>query len=346
MRSALPLAVAAAVLSASCSRTQAVSAPPAATTGDAGQVVAEVDGTPITRGELDKKAADSLLALRQQEYETLRRTLDDMIAERLLDKEAAARKTTREALLQSEVEGRVAEPDPGRLATVYEQNKHRFGGKTREQMAPDIARAIRQQDLRARGQAFQEELRGKATVKVTLEPPRATVAIPADAPALGPASAPVTMVEFSDYQCPYCRRAQGTVDELVAKYPGKLRLVHRDFPLDNHPGAFPAARAARCAGEQGRFWDYHRALLTAPGDFSEQDFKTRAAALKLDSAKFDTCLASDRHDAAIKASVEDGARIGVSGTPAFFINGRMLFGSRPLAEFQQVIDAELARQGG
>jgi protein-disulfide isomerase len=330
----------------SCSRSRgAASAPPATASGDAAQVVAEVDGVKITRGELDKKAAEPLLAIRQQEYDTLRRALDEMITERLVEKEAAARKVTREALLKSEVEDSVPPPDPARLDAVYEQNKHRFGGKTREQMAPDIARAVRQQDLSARRQAFAEALKSKAKVRVALDPPRAQVAIPASAPTLGPASAPVTMVEFSDYQCPYCRRAQGTVDELVAKYKGKLRLVHRDFPLDGHPGAMPAARAARCAGEQGKFWDYHRGLLTVLGDFSEQDLKSRAAALGLDASKFGTCLQSSRHDQEIRASIEDGARIGVTGTPAFFINGRMMFGAQPIQKFEEVIEAELSRGG-
>ena len=350
MRKATPLlilavAVAVAVIAAaaSCSRSRgAVSSPPAARSGDAGEVVAEVDGTPITRAELDKKAADALLALRQQEHETLRRALDDMIAERLIEKEAASRKVSREALLESEIEDRVPEPDPARLNTVYEQNKHRFGGKTREQMAPDIARAIRQQDLNARRQAWNAELRGKAKVRIALDPPRAQVAIPAGSPTLGPATAPVTIVEFSDYQCPYCRRAQDTVEQVLAQYKDKVRFVHRDFPLDNHTQAVPAARAARCAGEQGKFWEFHRGLLNAPGDFSDQDFKGRAAALGLDAARFDTCFQSKHHDEAIRASVEDGARIGVTGTPAFFINGRMLFGARPIEQFREVIDAELA----
>jgi len=343
MRKAPPLLVLAVIAAAaSCSRSRgAVSAPPAATTGDPRQVVAEVDGAPITRADLDRKAAEPLLAIRQQEHETLSRALDEMIADRLLEKEAASRKLSREALLKSEIEDRVPTPDPARLDTLYEQNKHRFGGKTREQMAPEIARVVRQQDLNARRQAFNEELRGKAKVRIALEPPRAQVAIPAGTPTLGPETAPVTMVEFSDYQCPYCRRAQGTVDELMAQYKGKLRLVHRDFPLDNHPQAVAAARAARCAGDQGKFWDYHRGMLIAPGDFSDQDFKGRAAALGLDGSRFETCLASKHHDEAIKASIADGARIGVTGTPAFFINGRMLFGARPIEQFREVIEAEL-----
>src|SRR5437867_2170959 len=91
------------------------------------------------------------------------------------------------------------------------------------------------------------------------------LAIPASAPTLGPEGAPVTIVEFTDYQCPFCHRAQATIDQVMSTYAGKVQLVHRDFPLEGHPQAFPAARASRCAGEQGTFWDYHRSLMGAPG---------------------------------------------------------------------------------
>jgi protein-disulfide isomerase len=347
MRTRLLLLLAALPAAAACSRSQAVSTPPAAQSGEAGQVVAEVDGARITRGELDKKAAESLIALRQQEYETLRRALDEMIVDRLVEKEASARGLSRQALLKAEIDDRVPPPDPGLLDMVYEQHKQRFRGKTREEMGPELARAVREQGLSARRGAFHDDLRSRAQIRVTLEPPRAQVAVPADAPALGPPTAPVTIVEFSDYQCPYCRRAQGTVEELLAKYKDKVRFVHRDFPLDGHTQALPAARAARCAAEQGKFWDYHRGLLNAPGDFSEQDLKGRAASLGLDGGKFGSCLESPHHEKAIRASVEDGARIGVTGTPAFFINGRMLVGARRIEEFQEIIDAELrGGQGG
>lgn len=344
----MSVAMSVAIAAAACSRSQGagsqgpVSAPAVAASVPAGQVVAEVDGKPITRGELEGKAAEALVALRQQEYETLQRTLDQMIAERLMDKEATARKVSREALLKAEVDDRVPLPDAAKIDAVYEQNKQRFKGQTREQLKPDIVRAVRQQDLGLRRQAFAEELRKKASVRVSLEPPRARVAVPKGAPVLGPATAPVTMVEFSDYQCPYCRRAQGAVEEVLGKYEGRIRFVHRDFPLDGHPQALPAARAARCADEQGKFWEYHRALLGSAGDLSPEDLRARASTLGLDSGKFDSCLQSTRHDEFIKASIEDGARIGVTGTPSFFINGRMLFGARPVEQFQEVIDAELA----
>ena len=126
--------------------------------------------------------------------------------------------------------------------------------------------------------AFEKGLRDAARVAVRLEAPRAAVAIPAGAPVERPGDAPVTLVEFTDYQCPYCHRAQAVVDQVLARYSGKVRLVHLDFPLDGHPGAVPAARAARCAAEQGKFWEYHRSLMTAPGTLDAADLAGRASA--------------------------------------------------------------------
>ncbi|HKZ33429.1 MAG TPA: DsbA family protein, partial [Vicinamibacteria bacterium] len=114
--------------------------------------------------------------------------------------------------------------------------------------------------------------------------------------------------------------------------------------LDGHPEAMPAARAARCAGAQGRFWEYHRGMMSQPGPLDTADLRSRAAMLKLDQAKFHTCLASDRFDAAIRAELHQGTELGVSGTPAYFVNGRMLSGSRPIDSFAELIEAELAGQ--
>jgi protein-disulfide isomerase len=152
----------------------------------------------------------------------------------------------------------------------------------------------------------------------------------------------VTIVEFTDYQCPYCHRAQGVIDQVLSRYAGKVRFVHLDFPLDGHPGAVPAARAARCAGEQGQFWEYHRSLMTAPGTLDETDLKGRASALKLNAGAFGSCLSSSRHDDAIHAALRQGEELGVTGTPAYFVNGRMLSGARPVEAFTELIDAELA----
>ncbi len=159
---------------------------------------------------------------------------------------------------------------------------------------------------------------------------------------LGSADAPVTIVGFSDFQCPYCHRAQGTMDKVLETYGKRVRVVHRDFPLEGHTDATPAARAARCAGEQSKFWEYHRGLMTEPGDLSTGDLGARAKRLGLDEKAFGSCLASDRHAAEVKKDLEDGILAGVSGTPTYFVNGRMITGARPFEAFAEIIDAELA----
>jgi protein-disulfide isomerase len=308
--------------------------------GDA-SVVAAGAGVSITTAELDKRAAARLAPLRQQEYDVRKAVLDEMVAEALEAKEAKARGLSPADLIQKEVADKVVAPTKEAVDVVYEQYKARLGGQTREQAGPQIEKFLRDRDTQLRRQAFQRELFDKAAVKLALAPPRAEVPLPKNAPVLGPATAPVTMVAFTDYQCPYCHRAQNTVDQLMTRYAGKVKLVHQDFPLDGHAQAFPAARAAWCAGEQGKFWEYYKSLMTVPGDLSETDLATRATGLSLDAGSFKTCATSDRHDATIREGAEAGARLGVSGTPAYFINGRMLTGAQPFEEFQKVIDSEL-----
>jgi protein-disulfide isomerase len=306
-------------------------------------VVAEGNGVSITAAELDKAAAGPLSRLRQQEYEVKKGVLDQLIGDALVAKEAKARGISVDDLVKKEVDDKVPPPAKEAVDTVYEQYKAQLRGQTREQAGPQIEKFMRERDTSLRREAFRRDLLDKAGVKIALEAPRTEVPVPANAPALGPANAPITIVAFTDYQCPYCHRAQNTLDQILTQYAGKIRLVHRDFPLEGHAQAFPAARAAWCAGEQGKFWEYYKSLMSVKGDMAEADLLGRAEGLKLDSAAFKTCAASDRHDAAIRDGADVGARLGVTGTPGYFINGRMLTGAQPIEQFQQVIDAELTR---
>jgi protein-disulfide isomerase len=305
-------------------------------------VVAEVNGSPVMASELDAKAAARLVSVRQQEYEIRKQALDELIAERLVAAEAARRKLSVEGLLRQEVDAKASPLPAAQVDTIYEQNKARFGGQTRADAVARIREAMAQRAKTERRAAFEKGLRDAAQVAIRLEAPRAAVAIPAGAPSTGPVNAPVTLVEFTDYQCPFCHRAQSVIDQVLERYSGKLRFVHLDFPLDGHPGALPAARAARCAAEQGKFWEYHRSLMTAPGSLDAADLAGRAAALRLDEASFGACLSSGRHDTAIQASLHQGEELGVTGTPAYFVNGRMISGARPIESFEELIDAELA----
>jgi len=304
--------------------------------------VGQVGTRSITLDEVDRHAAGKLQRLRNDEYEARRQALDEIIVEQLFQKEAAERGLTQDALLKAEIDAKVPPPTAAEVKSIYEQNKAAAGGRSLEEVTPLIERSVRERRTAERAERFRDELKAKTGVKVTLEAPRVPLTVPADAPAIGPAHAPVTIVEYLDYQCPFCHRAQGVVDEVLSRYPGKVRFVHRDFLLGK-PRSLPAARAARCAGEQGKFWEYHRNLLISPGDMSDEDLRNRATSMGLDAGKFSACAASDRYDADIRRSTESGNAVGIDATPTFFINGRRLMGALPADQFAEAIDEELAR---
>ncbi len=164
-------------------------------------------------------------------------------------------------------------------------------------------------------------------------------------PSIGPANAPITIVEFSDFQCPYCRQwQQETYQPLLAAYPGKIRLVYRDFPLSSiHPNAFPAAEAAQCANAQNAFWPYHDKLF-ASENLGDDIYKQYAQELNLDMAKFNECLTNHTYQTYVQANSDFAVKTGVNSTPTFFINGLAVIGAQPLDVFKQVIDKELAGQ--
>ena len=213
-------------------------------------------------------------------------------------------------------------------------------------MREQIRGHLQNQKLTAKREEFLKSLRSQAKVVVNLKPPPVfRVAVSVDgAPFKGPAKAPVTIVEFSDFHCPFCRRVIPTLAQLESQYGEKIKLVFRDFPIESlHPGAIKAHEAARCANEQGKFWPYHDKLFAGPSSSSPELFKGLAKEVGLDAVAFETCLGSGKYQAAIKQDIEEGNRVGVTGTPAFFINGRLISGAQPLEAFARVIDDELAR---
>ena len=302
-------------------------------------MVAEIGDLRITLAEVDRKAAGSLERIRAEEYEVRRQALDELVAEKLFAREAAARGLSKDVLLKKEIEDQIKAPTRPEIEEFYLRHGGTGSGYTVDQLTPQIERSLKDQARSGRRTALLEQLKQKGQVRIALREPRAEVAVPAEAPTLGPAGAKVTVVEFLDYECPYCHRVQDVVEQLLAQNQGKVRFVHREY-LIGKPRSLEAARAARCAGEQGKFWEYHRSLLTQP-DMTDASLNRKAATLGLDAGRFSTCLASGRYDASIHQATENGAALGVSGTPTFFINGRRLVGVRPVESFQQVIDEEL-----
>jgi protein-disulfide isomerase len=321
----------------------AVAAPGAekAPAGAPADAVAIVGGEPITAQRLEQEIRGQLLDLRMREYQLRSRALDEIIARTLVEKEAKARGVSQGDLSKAEVDDKVAVSEPEARAH-YEANKARFKDQPEEEALKRSSNELRQQRVRERRLAFVRELREKAGVRVLLEPVRVTVE-PGNNPSRGPAAAPVTIVEFSDFQCPYCARALPTLKKVQETYGDRVRMVFRDFPLQNHPQAPKAAEAAGCADEQGRFWEMHDRLFANQAKLQVPDLKQHAAELGLESAKFDECLDSGRRATDWQLDLAEGSGYGVTGTPAFFINGRMLVGAQPYESFVQVIEDELAR---
>ena len=157
----------------------------------------------------------------------------------------------------------------------------------------------------------------------------------------GSASAPIELIEFADFECPYCLAASPTVTQVLNTYGDRIRMVFRIYPLQNHPNARPAAEAAQCANEQGKFWAYHDRLFGNPGHLLVPELKQTAVDLGLDAAKFNACVDARKYKSVVEADQQAGNDAGVTGTPAFFINGRMMTGAQPFEAFKRVIDDEL-----
>ena len=307
----------------------------------AAEPVATVAGTPISREDLEKHVKPKLVEIENQRYEALSEGLDEMVSEQLFEKEAKSRNVTVEQLEATEITAKVPEPSDAEVQKVYDENKSQLGNQTLDQVKPRIVEFLKQQKAGERQQAFVDELKAKYKTTINLKPPVVEVAT-AGRPARGPDKAPITIIAFSDYQCPYCKRAHATVEQVMQTYGDKVKLVYRDYPLPFHENARPAAEAAACANAQGKFWEYHQKLWGA-SDLSTEKLKAMAGEVGMDQKKFDECLAKQEFKAVIDKDIADGASVGVSGTPAFFINGRMLSGAQPFEKFKEIIDEELAR---
>jgi protein-disulfide isomerase len=173
--------------------------------------------------------------------------------------------------------------------------------------------------------------------------PYRKVDVPADAPSFGPKNAKVTIVEWSDFQCPFCSRVTPTLKQIKEAYPKDVRVVFRHQPLSFHPNAKPAAEASMAAHEQGKFWEMHDKLFSNQSALDRATFEKYAQELGLDMAKFRAALDSGKYRAKVEADAAAGAAVGANGTPTFFVNGREFVGAQPFANFKKVIDEELAR---
>lgn len=301
--------------------------------------VATVGNKTITKPELEKRVAAQLMELEQQRYDAMREGLEAMIAESLIEQEAAALKMKPEELVKKEIQDKSATPTDAEIQQVYEENKQALGGATLDQVKDRIVEYLATNKMEQRRQAYIGELKKKYKTTVALKPPKIEVG-KGTRPPLGKKDAKVTIVMFSDYECPFCKRSEPTVDQVMTTYKDNVVLYYRDFPLPFHQSARPASEAANCANEQGKFWELHKKLM-ASSDLSKAAIDKMAGEAGLDVKKLNECIDKGTHKKDIDTDMADGEALGIDGTPAFFINGRRLSGAQPFEKFKEVIDEEL-----
>jgi protein-disulfide isomerase len=310
---------------------------------DASMPVAEVNGKPIPMSELEVMLAPQLARLEQQRRRTLENGLRQLVDQKLLEAEAAARGISVGELSKVEIDDKATDVANGEAETLYQANQARIN-RPKEQVMPQIKGYLVEQKKAQLRENLLARLRSKFKAQVLLEPVRVDVD-DATSPSRGPADAPVTIVEFSDFQCPYCKRVAPSLEQAIKSYPQQVRLVYRQFPLNIHSNGQKAAEASLCAQEQGKFWEMHNAMFASQKALAVEQLKVKAAKLGLDAEQFNQCLDSSKYAAKIREDITAGTAAGVNGTPALFVNGRFLNGAVPFKEIQKLIEDELARKG-
>ncbi|UCC73849.1 MAG: DsbA family protein [Gemmatimonadota bacterium] len=296
--------------------------------------------------ELEELIGDQLGQLdheyRLQRHQLIEATLDQVVDDRLLEAEAETRGITKTELIASLTEGRV-EVSEEDITGWYEQNAASLGGRSLEELYPRIEEFLRDTRRQRILSRYAEQLREQSDVVVLLEPFRVELDNQGS-PALGSAGAPVTLTEFSDFECPYCAAFSPTIRRLKEDYGDQLRVVYRQYPLNSHPNAYNAALASLCAQEQDRFWELHDLMFAEQDRLDVESLKEKAGRLGLDRDRFDACLDSAQYAERVRGDVLEGNRVGVEGTPAIYVNGIPVpRGVAPYEVIAEMIDEELAR---
>ncbi len=329
------------------------------------KTVAMVEGKEITEADLIaglKGPSKAEFVRAKSEFNAVQKqALDDFLLDHLLGLEASKKGKEKDAYVKSVVDEKIKKVSDADVKKFYDDYSKQAGGKlpALEQVKGQIQNKLSQDNLVQRKQQVLAGL--KSTYKVAYVESTVRLDVQTgDNPLKGSAQAPITVVEFSDFECPYCKRGADVIKELAQKYKGRVKIYFRDFPLNFHPRAKAASNAARCAGEQGKFWEMHDLLFAKqkdegswtkapsqgedPAAAANKVFIDYASQLKLDKAKFESCVNSNQYAAQIETDMQAGMSLGVNGTPAFFVNGiPMNPGARPIEEFNEIITSELAK---
>ena len=298
--------------------------------------VAEVGGVKITLGELEQEESAKLLSAHYQYYQAQSKALEDLIDKKLLEQKAKSENLTVDQLIDRDIKSKVTDPTEDQMKVYYEGLETDQPYEAVRDKIVEKIRQLRTDKIRA---AYVKTLREQVPVTIALAPPKAKVEL-AEAQISGPKTARVTLVEFADYECPYCQRVASDVKKLKDEFGDRIAFSYKDFPLPNHTRAEKAAEAARCASKQDKFWEFHDELFHSR-ELDVDQLKAQARALQLNPVQFDKCLDSGEQAAAVNKDRKEGVRLGISGTPSFFVNGHYLSGALDYATLRQVVEQQL-----
>jgi len=307
------------------------------------KVLATVNNIEITQKQVDESVAAQIYPLQQQLYAIRKAALDNLVTTKILESEAVARRISVEDLRKQLTLGEV-NVTRAQVEDAYKQNAPFFAT-----MSPDEARERLRLDLenQARMKHYRaglDALRKKWTITMNFSPPVFVSELDDGlSPIRGATNPVVTIVEFSDFECPFCKQVQSTLKQIVESYGRDVRLVFKHLPLEGHQNSLPAARAAYCAAEQDRFWQFHDAIFAA-GNLSPPVFEQVASDLGLGLQKFQACIASERSRAAVVKDIEAARLLRIESTPSFVVNGKVLKGALSFTDFQKVIEYELGQR--
>jgi len=315
------------------------------TGGGSDPVVAEFNGTKVKASEAFAQIKTRLFDLEEEVFRTKEQAINEYVDQKILEVEAKKQNLSKEQLLEKETGG--AAP-----AEVSDQEINDFLASKglslndKRIKKEDVKEYLKFRQKFEKQQQYVAKLRDAAKVKILVaepESPKLTVAVEG-LPSWGNNKAPVTIIEFSDFQCPFCARAVPTIERIKAEYgPDKVRFVFHHLPLPNHNRAVPASLAASCANEQGKFWEMHNMLFENQAKLEDGDLKEYAKKLELDAAKFAECYDKKAHMDKIEASKKESEKVGISATPSFVINGVLIQGAQPFERFKEKIDRALKK---
>ena len=305
-------------------------------------VVAEFNGKKVKASEAFAPVKTRLFDLEDEMFRTKEQAINDYVEQRLLENEARAKNMPLEQLLEKEAGGEVGDVNDKDIEEfLTSKGLSLTDPRIRKEDVRDYLKYRKRFDKR---QAYVAKLKQNSNVKLHIkepESPKLNVTIEGY-PTWGNANAPVTIVEFSDYQCPFCSRAVPTLERIKQEYgPEKVKIVFRDMPLPSHNRAPAASLAAHCANDQGKFWEYHNKLFENQSKLEDADLKGYAKALGLKEADFAACFDSKKHMALVDKSRREAESLGIQATPSFVINGTLLQGAQPFEKFKEKIDRAL-----